>query len=79
MTPPCCKKCPHRTRDGRCLSQGTDCPKWREWFHREWTAIQIAAGVIKAPEEPQEETPEEEPQEETPATNKKRPTVCLPR
>ena len=71
MTPPCCKNCQQLTREGRCLSQGTDCSKWRAWFHREWTAIQTAAAVIKAPPE--------ETRKETPTIIEKRRTVCLPK
>lgn len=47
MTPSCCKKCPSLTKGGRCKSNQTECQKWREWFHEEWTGIQKAAEKLK--------------------------------
>ena len=77
MTPPCCKKCPHLTRSGRCLSHDKLCSKWREWFHEEWTDIRRAAIAIKNHEEipkaepktPPKAEPTPTPQEEPKPTN----------
>ena len=48
MTPPCCKNCRRLTKGGHCKSNQTECQKWREWFHEEWTGIQKAAEKLKA-------------------------------
>ena len=49
MSAPCCKNCQYATESGNCLSNGTECTQWRQWFRKEWAEIQRAAKIRRKP------------------------------
>lgn len=47
MTPDFCKTCEIRIQKGGRCTRYNHCPKWQQWFRREWARIRKAAETIK--------------------------------
>ena len=47
MSAPCCKNCQYALEGGNCRSNGAQCTEWRQWFRKEWAAIQLAAKALR--------------------------------